>query len=263
MKILEQFIKGKNQDQNLCEDGLYISNDFIAVIDGVTAKSKKTFYGKTGGRAAMEKSKEVLSALAYDTDGESAAELINNGIKTLYEGKPTGEAAACLMIYSKYKNEIWALGDCQCLVNGKFFSDEKEIDRILSDVRALVLEIARIEGADEETFFENDPGREYIMPILQKQHLLSNSNSKFGYGVLNGTPLKQGALKILKVKKGDEVVLASDGYPKIFNTLKECEDYLAFTVENNPLCDGEYRSTKGIVKGNSSFDDRTYIRFEV
>ncbi|MGN0527265.1 MAG: hypothetical protein ACI4IF_07495 [Acutalibacteraceae bacterium] len=263
MKILEQFIKGKKQDQNLCEDGLYISDDFIAVIDGVTAKSQKTFFGKAGGRAGMEKAKEVIGGLPYSIDGESAVELINQGIKTLYEGEPTGEAAVCLMIYSKYKNEIWALGDCQCLVNGEFFSDEKEIDSILADVRALVLELSRIEGADEETFSENDPGRAYIMPILQKQHLLSNSNSKFGYGVLNGTPLKKGALKILKVNKGDTVVLASDGYPKIFNTLKESEDYLAFTIENNPLCDGDYRSTKGIVKGNSSFDDRTYIRFEV
>ena len=54
MEIIEKSIIGKSTDQSLCEDGLFISEDFIAVIDGVTAKSPGLFNGKTGGRAAME-----------------------------------------------------------------------------------------------------------------------------------------------------------------------------------------------------------------
>ena len=38
VQIIEQFICSKYPDQKKCEDGLFISNDFIAVIDGVTSK---------------------------------------------------------------------------------------------------------------------------------------------------------------------------------------------------------------------------------
>ena len=36
VQIIEQFICSKYPDQKKCEDGLFISSDFIAVIDGVT-----------------------------------------------------------------------------------------------------------------------------------------------------------------------------------------------------------------------------------
>ena len=52
MKIFEQFIKGKKENQALCEDMLFVSADFVAVVDGVTAKNDALFDGKTGGRAA-------------------------------------------------------------------------------------------------------------------------------------------------------------------------------------------------------------------
>ena len=44
---------------------------------------------------------------------------------------------------------------------------------------------------------------------------------------------------------------------------KELSSLLQEEIKNNPLCDGDFRSTKGIVDGNNSFDDRTYIRFIV
>ena len=52
MKIIEQFIEGKKQNPSLCEDGLFINDHFIAVVDGVTSKSDALFDNKAGGRAA-------------------------------------------------------------------------------------------------------------------------------------------------------------------------------------------------------------------
>ena len=39
MKIIEQFIEGK-RSQKECEDGIVVTPDFIAVIDGSTSKSQ-------------------------------------------------------------------------------------------------------------------------------------------------------------------------------------------------------------------------------
>jgi glycerophosphoryl diester phosphodiesterase len=58
-------------------------------------------------------------------------------------------------------------------------------------------------------------------------------------------------------------VFASDGYPKITDTLEETEQLLDYQRQTDPLNIGTFKATKAFVEGNNSFDDRTYIRFEV
>ena len=60
-----------------------------------------------------------------------------------------------------------------------------------------------------------------------------------------------------------QVVLASDGYPVLKDTLAESEKSLDELLQKDPQCLRENRGTKGLVKGNQSFDDRTYVRFAV
>lgn len=263
MKVLEYFSEGKKEEQGLCEDGLFVSYHFIAVFDGVTSKSSRTFGGKTGGRAAMEKAVEAMKKAPFDIEARQLFTNINNAVLSLYEGESTGEAAVCGIVYSKYKNEIWSLGDCQCRINSQYYAHEKEVDTILSKVRALTLEIARLEGSTDEELLKNDVGREFILPLLKKQHLFANSDSRFGYTVLNGTPFDSKRIEIHPVSEGDTVILASDGYPYLYGSLEMCEKELERTIKENPLCDNGYVSTKGIAPGNKSFDDRTFIKFIV
>lgn len=54
MKILEQFIQGKENNPTVCEDGIFVGKAMVAVIDGVTAKGSRLCKGKTNGRYAME-----------------------------------------------------------------------------------------------------------------------------------------------------------------------------------------------------------------
>ncbi len=263
MKILEQFIMGKNEDQSLCEDGLFINDDFIAVFDGVTSKSSRTFGGKTGGKSAMEKALETMSVMPYNIEAKELFEKINSAVLSLYNGESTGEAAVCGIVFSRHKKQIWSLGDCQCRINSKYYAHEKEVDTLLAYVRALVLELSRIEGTTDEELLQNDIGREFILPILKKQHLLANSDSRFSYAVLNGTPFDGNKIEIHTVNEGDTVILASDGYPFLFASLEQCENELNRIIKENPLCDKDYKSTKGISSGNKSFDDRTFIKFTV
>lgn len=264
MEIIEHFICGKKVENLKNEDFLHITNDFIAVVDGVSAKNGRHFYGVTGGRRAAEKVCEAITTFDRGITAKDAIEKITNAIAELYEkDEPKGTAAAGAIVFSKARNEIWSVGDCQCLINGELFSHEKEIDRINSDVRALVLEMAKRNGKTEEELLQKDVGREFIMPILENQNIFANKKGRFSYGVLNGTPVPDEHISIHKVKAGDEIVLASDGYPYLKETLEESEKLLKEELINNPLCDGEYRSTKGKAEDNISFDDRTYIRFKV
>ena len=264
MKIFEQFIKGKKNNQDLCEDMLFVSEKFIAVVDGVTAKTDTLFNTKTGGRAAAEKICEAISTFSEDIEVEKAVGILSESVNSLYSnGASVGSAAASVIIYSNFYKEIWSVGDCQCYINDNFFSHEKEIDSIVSDMRALVLEISRREGASDEDLLLNDKGREFILPIIKKQQIFANSDDKFSYGVINGSKVLKKDIIVHKVSTGDEIVLASDGYPKLMRTLEESEKYLENELLNNPLCDKEFRSTKGVQKDSLSFDDRTYIRFRV
>lgn len=264
MEIIEHFICGKKVEDLKNEDFLHITNDFIAVVDGVSAKNGQLFDGVTGGRRAAEKVCEVVTTFDIGITAKEATGKITDAIADLYEkDEPKGAAAAGAIIFSKARNEIWSVGDCQCLINGELFSHEKEIDRINSDMRALILEFAKREGKTQEELLQKDVGREFIMPILKNQHIFANKTGRFSYGVLNGTTVPDEHIIIHKVKAGDEIVLASDGYPKLFATLQESEEYLEKMLKENPLCDGEYRSTKGKAEDNISFDDRTYIRFKV
>lgn len=264
MKVLEKFIKGKKSDENLCEDMLFCNDNFIVVADGVTAKDDILFNGETGGRAAARLICEAVAGFACDIDAYCATRILTEKVRKLHdENTSGGSAAASVIIYSKSRNEIWSIGDCQCIINGEFFPHNKEIDRIVSDMRALVLELARLEGASDGDLHENDVGRAFILPVIKKQRLLANGKGRFAYGVINGETVNEKDIIIHKVKSGDTVVLASDGYPELCETLKESEEKLQYQLKTNPLCDGEYRSTKGLQKNCVSFDDRTYIKFRV
>ncbi len=264
MEIIEDFTCGKKAVFSKNEDLLLITYDFIAVVDGVSAKNGRLFEGVTGGRKAADKVCETIVLLDKNVTAKEAVEKITQAVAELYEeNEPKGAAAAGAIIFSKERNEIWSVGDCQCLINGKLFSHEKEIDRINSDVRALVLEMAKREGKTREELLKNDLGRNFIMPILENQHIFANKTGKFSYGVFNGEPVPDEHIVIHKVKSGDEIVLASDGYPYLKETLEESERLLREELEYNPLCDGNYRSTKGKAEDTLSFDDRTYIRFRV
>ena len=73
---MEQFIKGKKPDENLCEDFLFYNENFIVVADGVTAKDTILFGGETGGRAAARMVCEAVSELRPDTDVFEAVEIM-------------------------------------------------------------------------------------------------------------------------------------------------------------------------------------------
>ena len=60
-----------------------------------------------------------------------------------------------------------------------------------------------------------------------------------------------------------ELVFATDGYPFLCPTLAESEAKLDEQRQNDPLNIGQFKATKAFLKGNNSFDDRTYVRFMV
>ncbi len=267
MKTIESFIQGKRIDQSNCEDGLYIGDNLVVVIDGVTTKGNRLVNGLTSGVFAkntivqfLNENDNLYKLSAIDflfslhTALSEAVIKLNESVA--YEYYPR----ANVIVYNGYYQEVWSYGDCQGIVDGRVLDFSKEIDYINSTFRALHIENALLNGMTIEDIQENDIGRKAIEHALIMQYDFENKDCPFGYPVLNGLSFNEKMIKSIQVPVGTEVILASDGYPNLKPTLEESEKSLEEVIKTDPLCFRQYKSTKGISKGNISYDDRTYWR---
>ena len=269
MKILEKYICGKENNENTCEDGLVIGEDFVAVIDGVTAKGQHLWKGKKSGFYAKDILCDYLNHhVITSLKPIEFIEIINSVIKKAVDEENCELALeeyprACIILYNDKTKEIWSYGDCQCLINHELYTHEKKIDLLNSNLRSFILEAELLKGSTLEELRKRDKGREGIYQNLMNQFLFENIDNEYGYPVLNGRFVSEGLLKVYKVEKGDVVVLASDGYPCLKDTLEESESLLKQVLKEDPLLFRMHKSTKGLQKGNTSYDDRCYCKFVV
>lgn len=277
MRVIESYIRGKRPDQSQCEDGMFIGSKLAVVIDGVTSHGKLKWNGGSSGRFAKDVLCEYLRAheeeLAELPAGEFLLRLNNVLGKKVEEYCPGPKALeeyprACIVLYNTVAGEVWSYGDCQCRIGDELHHKEKEVDRLLSELRAFVIEseVIKAEKAGEtaEEYLrkvpEHDLGREIVSPLIERQELFENIPGQFGYPVLNGLNFAEEMIKVWPVPDGVEVALASDGYPELCGTLAESEKRLKEILAEDPLCIGRNAGTKGVMEGLESFDDRTYAR---
>lgn len=68
MRVIESMLRGKYRDQLLCEDGIFIGNKIVAVIDGVTSHGTLLWNVGSSGRFA----KDMLCEYLRSHEGELA-----------------------------------------------------------------------------------------------------------------------------------------------------------------------------------------------
>ena len=288
MKIIESSIIGKKSPE-ACEDGMVITDDFIAVIDGSTSKTPKHLNPdmKNGRYAMMLISEYIREELKADASVDDfcqgvTAYIYNKvyeklGVEERLKEHPEERLTASAILYSRTRNEVWMVGDCQAIIDGKLYENGKPYEQ----------EIARKRVELIEQGLSPAEARKQIEPLLIKA-MLSGQNQT--YTVIDGFPVYREGVKVVSVSdscsvqdtvpasdtvpcsdsvsasgtisvSSSEIVLASDGYPFLEPTLAASEAALAEQIANDPQNIHSFIATKGIVEGNKSFDDRTYIRF--
>lgn len=288
MKIIESCIIGK-KSQEACEDGMVVTDDFIAVIDGSTSKTPKHLNPdmKNGRYAMMLISEYIWEELKADASVDDfcqgvTAYIYNKvyeklGVEERLKEHPEERLTASAILYSRTRNEVWMVGDCQAIIDGKLYENGKPYEQ----------EIARKRVELIEQGLSPAEARKQIEPLLIKA-MLSGQNQT--YTVIDGFPIYREGVKVVSVSdsssvqdsvpasdsvhcsdsvsasgtisvSSSEIVLASDGYPFLKPTLAASEAALAEQIANDPHNIRSFIATKGIVEGNKSFDDRTYIRF--
>ena len=259
---------------------MVVTDDFIAVIDGSTSKTPKHLNPdmKNGRYAMMLISEYIREELKADASVDDfcqgvTAYIYNKvyeklGVEERLKEHPEERLTASAILYSRTRNEVWMVGDCQAIIAGKLYENGKPYEE----------EIARKRVELIEQGLSPAEARKQIEPLLIKA-MLSGQNQT--YTVIDGFPVYREGVKIVALKmkpasssietyfqeqpkpvlSPNEVVLASDGYPFLMPTLAASEAALAEQIANDPQNIRSFIATKGIVEGNKSFDDRTYIRF--
>ncbi len=290
MKIIESSIIGKKSPE-ACEDGMVITDDFIAVIDGSTSKTPKHLNPdmKNGRYAMMLISEYIREELKADASVDDfcqgvTAYIYNKvyeklGVEERLKEHPEERLTASAILYSRTRNEVWMVGDCQAIIDGKLYENGKPYEQ----------EIARKRVELIEQGLSPAEARKQIEALLIEA-MLSGQNQT--YTVIDGFPIYREGVKVVSVSdscsvsdtvpasdsvpcsdsvsasgtffvSSSEIVLASDGYPFLEPILAASEAALAEQIANDPQNIHSFIATKGIVEGNKSFDDRTYIRFSV
>ena len=279
MKIIESSIIGKKSHE-ACEDGMVVTDDFIAVIDGSTSKTPKHLNPdmKNGRYAMMLISEYIREELKADASVDDfcqgvTAYIYNKvyeklGVEERLKEHPEERLTASAILYSRTRNEVWMVGDCQAIIDGKLYENGKPYEEKIARKRVELIE----QGLSPAE------ARKQIEPLLIEA-MLSGQNQN--YTVIDGFPIYREGVKVVALKTKpasssietyfqeqtkpvsslNEVVLASDGYPFLKPTLAASEAALAEQIANDPQNIRSFIATKGIVEGNKSFDDRTYIRF--
>lgn len=294
MKIIESSIIGKKSPE-ACEDGMVVTDDFIAVIDGSTSKTPKHLNPdmKNGRYAMMLISEYIREELKADASVDEfcqgvTAYIYNKvyeklGVEERLKEHPEERLTASAILYSRTRNEVWMVGDCQAIIDGKLYENGKPYEEKIARKRVELIE----QGLSPAE------ARKQIEPLLIEA-MLSGQNQT--YTVIDGFPVYREGVKVVSVSdsssvqdsvsssdfcsvqdpvscsgsasasdtipsSSSEIVLASDGYPFLKPSLAASEAALAEQIANDPQNIHSFIATKGIVEGNKSFDDRTYIRF--
>lgn len=271
MEVLDQFIASKTGHPMQCEDGIVVTGAFAAVIDGGTDKTGLRYSAMTGGRYAMLACVDGLRSLDPGADWTAAILWLTKSLaKCLSDGLSAHERPeAVLTIYSHARREIWQIGDVGFWYVGQpegGVTARKIVDCYAADIRAAVLHVELDKGASQSALAHNDPGRAAILSLLNYQAEFRNNLAakELAYPAIDGRNIPAKLIIVQRIPHNvTELVIASDGYPRILPTLRESEELLSRLLASDPLCIDELRGTKGVAPGNLSFDDRAYLRLLV
>lgn len=275
MKIKEIFNLGKQANQELCEDGYVVTDDYAVVIDGAGTPSPYTFESKKGGRFIMELIRESIPKLDKRHDHLSFISELNDLLLQKY--KDLGvfvdllsdiniRPMASIIVYSKYKNELWLFGDCQALVNGVHYTNPKLLDEVTSNARKMFIDAEILLGKPIVNILEEDSGRKFIEPLLkiQRTFLHNEGDNPLSYSAIDGFGFRDDDIKVVTLADSvREIVLASDGYVVLKDSFHKTEEVLKKQLELDPLAIKELKGTKCHSPQDYSFDDRTYLKLEL
>lgn len=179
MEIIEQNITPKSKTAET-EDGIVITDDFIAVIDGSTSKSPvRIADGYSNGRYCMMLIAGFIKRAVASTGVEEFCNGLTATIRDRYreldmrrlEEHPEERLTASCIVYSLHQRQIWMIGDCQCLVDGQIYENPKPCETVIAEKRAAIIHSLIADGKySVDSLRTNDMARQAVIPDPDRNH---------------------------------------------------------------------------------------------
>jgi hypothetical protein len=263
--VLDRFTHSKSRENVGNEDRLAFSDAYIAVIDGATSKNSQTFNGFSGGAYVARIIEDSLSVIQPGLSGSDLiaeiSKIVDNHLAQTSRSERRPSAVAAIL--SLHAKTITRVGDVGVMINGIGAIPQKTIDQIAANARAAFTRAELARGKIKlDTIKRCDPGRAFILPLLEAQYVFQNNASNiYGYGCIDGSDVPSKFINVTRLSVGEEAVLATDGYPILCRTLTEAEAKLSRSLRDDPMRIDNDLGTKGYdPETQASYDDRTYLR---
>ncbi|QHQ35440.1 protein phosphatase 2C domain-containing protein [Algicella marina] len=267
-EIIERHLVGKSDDQDLCEDAVFVGSSIVAVLDGATSKSGQRLNGKTGGKCVVDALIHYLQEMPVGLDGRALVDGLSAAVRealettVLWADRPN----AAIAVLDLESMRVTRVGDIGLMIGDRKYAATKKIDVIASQARAAFTHALLCQReADATDISVEDPGREFILPLLKLQSVFQNdAGSPYGFGAIDGRTVPEAFIDTFELPLEGEVVMCTDGYPILCPQLEAAEHVLHESLANDPMRIGMFAGTKGYdAKSQNSFDDRAYVRLSI
>ena len=257
MEVTEAATFSKTGDESENEDAFLVTDELVAVFDGVTEADPQGD-GPTPGRSAVQALVEATRSLDLSMPAGEIIAYLHETVAGVADGSEgIGAMGAILDVKSK---RIMRVGDIRIGIDGMFDNPFTIWEDDAAMARSTLLRCCLANGQSVDELRANDPGRQMILPLIRASVHLRNREQPYGFAVLDGSFTPKTMTSVSRVREGMEVVLATDGYFNPRSSLVESERALRSAVAADPLRLGPPGGLAGVGPGHISFGDRTYVR---
>jgi hypothetical protein len=272
VQLIESTTVSKTGDVRGNHDGIVVNENYIAVIDAYQARGWRAWDGKPAGIFAKDSIVSEFDALPAGLSATDAVQVLEEqlqvqsarAVESMDDAEVISYPMARLLVYSVALGQIWRLGDSPFVVDGELHRSMSQALQEAVKKRCEVMDhFLKNVRSDLKDLVNNDYGRSAAMDlIVAEEHRVD------GVEVLSGRPnvdmdMLLSNIEVFTVEKGQEVILATDGFPHILPTLDESEDWLAAQRARDPLFIKDFQSLRGASDDEAGYDDRSYVRFIV
>lgn len=270
LKPIEYRTVSKTGDERGNHDGLVINDNFIAVVDAYQARGYRGWNGRPAGIFAKEIICKKLGEIdadaeaadVYRTLGQELQARTAEAIEAMSDSQVYAYPMARVLVYSAARRQIWRLGDSPFVVDGELnFTRSEAMEAMIAQRCEVTEKFLANDRTDLKDMVNNDYGRTSIM-----EQLVEEERRVDGVECLSGRPdvdydVLLGNVEVFQLEPGQEVILASDGYPRLLGTIEDSEEWLAAERARDPLFVHDYKSIRTAKDEEAGYDDRTYVRF--
>lgn len=258
MEIVEAASFSKTADEADNEDAFVITDEYVAVIDGVSSIEPGSS-DLSPGRIAAQTLVEAIRDLRGPMEPEQIVKHMHAAIAEV-SGDHGSVAATCAVLDIESQRVI-RVGDVRLGIGGAFDNPLTLWEDDAALARAALLRCHLARGTTVDDLRGDDPGQRMILPLMRESvHLRNRDDEPYGFGVIDGTGTPSDFVGVFRATTDTEVVLATDGYITPMPTLADSEARLKGAIESDPLRVGPPGGLAGVMPGHASFEDRTYVR---